>query len=327
MGANTSRTMKVLVSNATAANTGTSIANAVNNDVILVDKTGVQLMDEATLQNNKNADIIRVLLGTTNGVEQSTPIQVRNVRGVTIQSYVAPVQHSVKVLASSVEAVTVGKSYSIKIVFKDEKIIASHLSEEFYTYTAKSGDTPALVLAGIKAKMDASTSSRVVATISGSDLVITGKAITAGSMEHYQFQYFSVALRRGFTVNTTKGTDAMTTTPGNMGNGVGQQVYDMERLSTHLAYKTRASFPNDEQLNGVAERANKTGLYNIITIEHGSERSGDLTQSFKAPVSTVIAFATTDGTSSAKQTAFVEKLTSILESAGVYVSDVVPSNI
>jgi hypothetical protein len=327
MASNTTRSMKVLVSNATAANTGTSAASAVDNDVILVDKTGVQLMDEATLQNNKNADIIRVLLGTTNGVEQSTPIQVRNVRGVTIQSYVAPVQHSVKVLASSVESIVAGKQYSIKITFKDEKKIAFHLSQEFYTYTAVSGDTAATVLAGLKAKIDSSTTTRLVATIATNDLVLTGKAITAGSMEHYQFQYFDVALRRGFIVNNNKGTDAMTTTAGKIGNGVGQQVYDMERLSTHLAYKTRASFPNDEQLNGVAERANKAGMYNIITIEHGSERSGDLTQTFKAPVSTVIAFATTDGTSSAKQTAFVEKLTSILESAGVYVSDVVPSNI
>jgi hypothetical protein len=327
MGANTSRVMKVLVSNALAANTGTNAATAVDNDVILVDKTGVQLMDEATLQNNKNADVVRVLLGTSKGVEQSIPIQVRNVRAVTIQPYVAPVQHSVKVLATSVETVVAGKSYSIKIVFKDEKKIAAHLSEEFYTYTAKSGDTAALVLAGIKAKMDASTSSRVVATISGSDLVITGKAITANAMEHYQFQYFSVALRRGFTVNTTKGTDAMTTTAGNLGNGVGQQVYDMERLSSNLAHVFRAGFPNDEMLNGVAERASKVGKYNIVTIEHGSERSGDLTQTFKAPVSTVIAFSTTDGTQSAKQVAFVEKLTSIMESAGVYVSDVTPSNI
>jgi hypothetical protein len=324
MGANTSRVMKVLVSNATAANTGTSIANAVDNDVILVDKAGNQVANTATVQNNKNADVLRVLLGTAKGVEQSTPIQVRNIRAVTIQPYVAPVQHSVKVLGSSVEAVAAGKAYSIKIRFKDEKQIASHLSEEFYTHTAVAGDTATTVLTAIKNKITANVNTRVIATISGSDLVITGKEITANSMEHYQFQYFSVALRRGFTVATIKGTDAMTTTAGKVGNGVGQQVYDMERLSSNLAHVFRAGFPNDEMLNGVAERASKTGKYNIVTIEHGSERSGDLTQTFKAPVSTVIAFSTTDGTPSAKQDAFVMKLTSVVESAGVYVSDVTP---
>jgi hypothetical protein len=324
MGANTSRVMKVLVSNATAANTGTNAATAVDNDVILVDKTGVQLANTATVQSNKNADVLRVLLGTSKGVEQSIPIQVKNVRAVTIQPYVAPVQHSVKVLATSVETPVAGKSYSVKIVFKDEKKIVPHFSEEFYTYQAKAGDTAALVLAGLKAKMDAFSGSRVVATIAGSDLVITGKSITSNAMEHYQFQYFSVALRRGFTVNTTKGTDAMTTTSGKVGNGVGQQVYDMERLSSNLAHVFRAGFPNDELLKGKAERASTTGKYNLVTIEHGSERSGDLTQTFKAPVSTVIAFSTTDGTPSAKQDAFVMKLTSIMESAGVYVSDVTP---
>jgi hypothetical protein len=324
MGANTSRTMKVLVSNATAANTGTSAATAVAEDVILVDKTGTLVADNATLQSAPNADVIRVLLGLGAGkVEQSIPIQVRNIRKVTVQNYVAPVQHSVKVLASSVEAPVAGKQYSIKIVFSDEKKIATHLSEEFYTYTAIAGDTAALVLAGLKAKVDTSTSTRLVATLAGSDLVLTGKSITANAMEHYQFQYFKVALRRGFTVQTIKGTDAMTTTAGVIGNGVGQQVYDMERLSSNLAHVFRAGFPNDELLKGKQERASTTGTYNIVTIEHGSERSGDLTQTFTAPVSTVIAFATVGGTPSAKQTAFVNKLTSIAESGGVYVSNFV----
>jgi hypothetical protein len=324
MGANTSRVMKVLVSNASAANTGTNAATAVDNDVILVDRKGTELANTATVQNNKDAGVIRVLLGTSKGVEQSIPIQVKNIRNVTIQPYVAPVQHAVKVLVSSVQTVVAGNVYSIKIKFKDEKQIASHLSEEFYTYTAVTGNTAAQVLAGLKAKIDANLNTRVVATIAGSDLVLTGKAITANAMEHYQFQYFTVALRRGFTVNTTKGTDAMTTTPGNMGNGVGQLVYDMERLSSNLAHKFRGGFPNDELLEGAAERASRTGKYNIVTIEHGSERSGDLTQTFTAPASTIVAFSTTAGESSAKQSAFVMKLTSIVESAGVYVSDVTP---
>jgi hypothetical protein len=325
MGANTSRVMKVLVSNSSATNVGTHKGNLADNDVMLVDKTGVQVANTATIQSNKNVDVLRVLLGTSKGVEQSIPIQVRNIRAVTVQNYVEPVQHSVKVLGTSVEAVTAGKAYSIKIRFKDEKQIASHLSEEFYTYSAIAGDTATVVLTALKDKINANLNTRVVASIVGSDLVITGKAITANSMEHYQFQYFSVALRRGFTVNTIKGTDAMATTAGKVGNGVGQQVYDMERLSSNLAHVFRAGFPNDEMLNGVAERASKTGKYHIVTIEHGSERSGDLTQTFKAPVSTVLAFSVTaEGATSTKMNEFLMKLTSVVESAGVYVSDVTP---
>lgn len=323
-----SRVLKVLVSNATAANTGTSAATAVAEDVILVDKTGTQLADTATVTSNPNADIIRVLLGKGPGVvEQSIPIQLKNVRKVTIKNYVAPVQHKVTVLATSVETAVAGKQYSIKIFHQDEKQMVTHLSEEFYTYTATGAQTGAQILAGLKAKMDTSLSSRVVATIVGSDLVITGKAITANAIEHYQFGYFKVALRRGFTVNTTKGTDAMTTVGGVQGTGLGQQVYDMERLSSQNAYKNYTSFPSETLLTGDPCRANKAGIYNLVVIEHGSERSGDLTQTFTAPVTTIVAFATADGTSSAKQTAFVEKLTSIAESAGVYVSDVVPSEV
>lgn len=325
MGSNTTRVYKVLTSNATAANTGNSAATAVAEDVILVDRKGTELADTATLTSNKDAGVIRVLLGLGGGkVEQSIPIQVRNVRKVTIQAYVAPTQHSVKVLASSVETPAAGKQYSIKIRHKDEKQIATHLSEEFYTYTAKEGDTAAQVLAGLKAKMDTSLSSRVDATISGSDLVITGQAITSNAIEEYQYGYFDVSLRRGFTVETMRGTDAMTITAGKVGNGHGQQVYDMERLSSQHAYTNYTSWPSEVLLGGEKVRASRSGKYNIVTIEHGSERSGDLTQTFTAPVSTIVAFATTDGTPSAKQVAFVEKLTSVLESGGVYVSDVVP---
>src|SRR5699024_4361600 len=112
------------------------------------------------------------------------------------------------------------------IKYKDEHVVANHLSEEFYTYKAKTGDTAALVLAGLKAKIDANKISRVVATTATNDLVLTGKAVVGNVMEQYQFQYFDVSLRRGFTVETTRGTDALTVTAGKVGNGHGEQVFD-----------------------------------------------------------------------------------------------------
>jgi hypothetical protein len=331
-GSNTSRVMKMLVTNSLVANTGTNVATAVDNDVILLDRAGAQLANTATVQNNKNADVIRVLLGkgtasaTAPNVEFSTPIQVKNIRKVTTQVFQAAVQHVVVVNgAVAIPTVTVGQDYSIKITHHDLHQVFSHKSDEFYTTKAITGDTATTILNRIATKITANTKSRVTATMGGANLTLTGKAIAAGPnasvLNNYMFSYFHVGLKSGFDAYATGAT---TVTAGRQGNGLGVQVRDLERLSTQSYYRDYTSFPNDDQVFGSPIRATSSGQYNIVVIEHGSERSGDLTQSFTSPSTTIVAFATSGGAESAKQSAFMMKLTSIVESAGVYVSDVTP---
>lgn len=331
MGATNSRVPKVLVSNATAANTGTSAITAVDNDIIVVDRTGTQLADTATITNNKNADVIRFILGkgaasaTSPNIEYSAPIQVKNVRKVTIQNYVAPEQHSLTVNADSIQ-LAANTSYTVKILFHENNKIQLHASEETYTWrSGASVPVAADVVNGLIAAINKST--RVVAALDGANLRIDGKAVSginATELNNYSFRYFHVALRSGFDAHAA---NAITVYPGVQGKGAGRQVKDMERFSTASYFRNYTSFPSDDLLQGSPLRAVASNGYNLITIEHATEQTGDLTQTFKAPQTTILALLTNGGAASAKQTALVEKLTSIFESAGVYVSDVVPSEV
>jgi hypothetical protein len=314
-GANTSRVMKMLVSNAIAANTGNSAATAVAEDVIIVDRNG------AEAANGSKQDMIRVMLGLGSGkVEHSAPIQVRNVRKVTTQIFTEAVQHVVAVNGTvSIPSVEVGVNYSIKITHHDLHQVFSHKSEEFYTVKAVTGDTATTILTKIKAKIDANKSARVVATMAGAVLTLTGKAITSGPnasiLNQYMFSFFHVALKSGFDAFAD---GAMTITAGNPGNGLGKQVKDLERLSTQSYYRDYTSFPNDDEVFGSPLRAVAGSKYNMVIIEHGSERSGDLTQTFTSPSTTIVAFLADvdiDGVTeiaSAKQNAFVTKLNSLI---------------
>ena len=332
-GSSNSRVPKVLVSNATAVNTGNSAATAVDNDVILVDRTGTEVADTATLASNKNADVVEVILGK--GVASSTSpnverarIQVRNIRKVTVQNYVAPVQHVVTVDCTKA-TLAANTTYLIKVIYHDNHKIQLIGSEQTASWTSGSTvPTAADVAAGLKASIDAQKTSRVTATVSTGTLTLTGKAVTginATELNNYMFQYFHVALRTGFST-TSNAASALGGTPGIQGKGAGRQVLDMERHSTASYYRNYSAFPSDDLLQGTPLRAVKTSGYNLVVIEHSNEVIGDLTQTHKAPQTLIIAFLTNAGAASAKQTAFVEKLTSLAEGTGdTYVSDIVPA--
>jgi hypothetical protein len=322
-GANTSRVMKMLVTNSQAANVNSTVSTIVDNEILLVDKFGVVVGDTATA-GTLNSDSIKVALGigTAGVVEYSQPIQLKNIRKVTSQAFVDSVQHVNQINgAVAIPSVVVGENYSVKITHHDLHQVFSHKSDEFYTVKAVTGDTATTILTKLKAKVDANKSSRITATMSGANLILSGKAITSGPnasiLNQYMFSYFHIALKSGFDAYAT---GAVTITAGTLGNGLGKQVRDLEKLSTQSYYRDYTSFPNDDEVFGSKLRATATGKYNIVVIEHGAERSGDLGQTFTAPATTIIAFATTTGAPSVLQNSFMVKLASIVESMGVFVS-------
>lgn len=339
MGSNSTRVPKVLVSNAQAANTGTSATTAVNNDVIIIDRTGAQLPDGATLQANAAADVIRIILGkgaasaTSPNIEYSFPIQVKNVRKVTTQLYEAPVQHTVTVDCTKA-TLAANTTYTAKVILHENHKIALHGSEQVFTYVSGAAvPTATDVAAGIVAAVNANKGAKVTATNAAGTITFTGKAASgtnATELNNYMFQYFHVALRAGFT--QANAAAALGGTPGKQGKGAGKQVQDMERFSTASFYRDYTSFPNQNMLEGSPLRAVTATPYNLVVIEHSTEQTGDLTQTFKAPQTTIVAFAAADSVTntapytsgavgvSAKQAAFMTKLSSIIESGGVFVS-------
>lgn len=322
MGANTSRVTKILVSNTLAANTGNTLATMVNDDVVLFDRTMTELADTATLANNANADTIYIGLGTglagSRETEMSLPIQPRNIRKVKVNPYVAPVQHSIFIPAASF-VVANSSEYTLSVEYQDNnRVMHEHGDRNFFYYKSDATATITEITAGLAAKINAVKFNKQVTAVGDvNGLTITGIAVTPNSINQYQFRYFNIFLKQGFVTGLDKAA-VMTATSGLQGEGHGEIVKNMEQDTKKVQ---RIAWPIPVETN----RATNAGKYNLVTIEHTNAHMGDLHGTYHAPMTTVVAFLTTDGTQSAKQVAFIEKLTSIAESAGVYVSDVVPA--
>jgi len=301
------RVAKVLVTNTTAANTGTTVANVVDGDVILFDRSFTQVGDTDTVQTSENASTLYVGLGVSaGGLDVSMPIDVRNIRRVKRTAYLAPTQMSVTV--GNITAVN-NTEYIIEVRYRDMYATTpGHSAPRAYSFTSDASATAAEIATGLAAKINADKNADVVASVSTADLVITGKIIPRNAIDTYQRVVFDVAFPYGFADSTT-----LTYTGGSNGAGTGQLVKDMEQATK---YDQRILWPIPTETT----RANPAGTYNTITIEHYHEHIGDLQNQRKEPLKTVIAFAAPSATASAKEAAFMTKLTSVVESAGIFVS-------
>jgi hypothetical protein len=302
------RVASVQVTNIQAANTGNSVTTAANGDVILFDRTFAEVSDTATVQTAADVETLYVGLGVSAGgaIESSMPIQVRNIRNVKVTPYVAATPYSVTLgnitAANSTE-------YIVKIIYRDQFSSApAHSAPRSYVYASDAAATPAEIATGLAAAINADKNSQVTASVSTNDLVITGKIIAPNAIDTYQRVTFDVATPLGFAATTTR-----TVNPGSDGSGIGQKVKDLEQ-STKSAQRILFPIPTE------TTKASVSGIYNLVTIEHYNEHIGDLANQRKEPLKTVIAFASTSATPSAKQAAFMVKLASVVESAGIYVS-------
>jgi hypothetical protein len=301
------RVAKVLVTNTTAANTGTSVTTVVDGDVILFDRSFTQVGDTDTVQTNQNADVLYVGLGVSAGaLDTSMPIQVRNIRSVKRTAQTAATQMSVTV--GGITAVN-NTEYIIEVRYRDMYATTpGHSMPRAYSFTSDASATALEIATGLAAKINADKNADVTAAVSGSDLVITGKPILRNAIDTYQRVVFDVAYPYGFTETTT-----LTYAGGADGQGVGARVKDMEQATK---YDQRILFPIPSETT----RAQVGTNYNLVTIEHYHEHIGDLQNQRKEPLKTVIAFASGSGTASAKEAAFMVKLSSVVESAGIFVS-------
>lgn len=329
MGANTTRATQVLVSNVITANTGTTAATAVNDDVLLLNRVGTAVSGavSASIEN----DVVRVALGTsaTAGVVQwSAPIHTRSIRKVTSQLYEVPVQHVVTLSAASVTGTyPAGTVFSIKINFHDtnDLINSGKDASQYFTYkTVAASETPTTIYDGLRAAINGiNTNIKQVVATGTTTLILTGLAVTDNALGFPQFRYFDVSLRKGFTY--TAGASVVAT-PGKPGRGIGSQVRLME-LSGKYGFN-RTQFPADtDTRRGLATG----GYYNLVTIEYGTPHLSVHHSTYVAPQTLVIAFfaAMTDavtpnngtavGTVGTKQAAFLTALETLVESAGVFV--------
>lgn len=303
-----SRVATVQVSNVQAINTGTSVTTATDGDVILFDRTFTLVADTATVQTSADVETLYVGLGVSTGgaIEASMPIQVHNIRSVKRTAYQAAVPYAVTI-GNIVAANTT--EYIVKIIYRDQFSSApAHSAPRSYVFITGAAAAPADVATGLAAKINADKNAQVTASVNVNDLVITGKLILPNAIDTYQRVSFDVGTPIGFATTVTN-----IASPGTEGLGTGQKVKDMEQ-KTKYAQRILWPIPSD------TTRASLAGIYNLVTIEHYNEHIGDLQGQRKEPLKTVIAFASAGATASAKEAAFMVKLSSVVESAGKFVS-------
>jgi hypothetical protein len=330
MGANTARVMSVLVSNAIAANTGTTPATIVAEDILLLKSDNTVVGDTAKVTDDHCSQLI-VAAGEGAGQSKfSMPIQVRNIRKIKVTPYEATAQHKVVInLATAIATADLlaGGEYSIGVMYQDNhRIFAELPTREHYHYKAGSTvPTRTEIAAALAARINGVNPAlanmrvkQIVATANAETLTIEGLPVAedGNGINTYQFRYFEVLLRAGFIQGTKAG---MTVTPGKPGKGIGLKVIDLEQST--LGRQMRFTWPIKE----TPKRALPNGKYNLVTIEHANVYTGDLQSPMSSPLTTVIAFkvddVTTPGTDAAstKQASFLTKLTSVAESAGIAV--------
>jgi hypothetical protein len=327
MGANSTRVPHILVTNVAAGNTGTTVATAVDNDMLVVNRANTVLTAGATITSAFENDVIRIALGTsaTAGViKWSSPIHVKGIRKVTTLAYEAPVPHRVVISAASTGTITTGKVYAIKINFHDTNDLMNSGKDgaQYFTYTATATDTTAaLVYAGLAAVINGVNANikQVTATVVGSTLQIDGDAVADNALGFPQFRYFDVSLRKGFTYTAAT---SITVTPGKPGRGIPAQVKQVELGDKYNFNRTQ--FPVDVD----TRRAVSTGTYNCVVIEHGTPHLSVHHSTYVAPETTVLYFqgaTLADGVingsafTSAKQKAIMDILEPLIEGVGVYV--------
>jgi hypothetical protein len=321
MGANTGRVTTVLVSNAIAANTTfTNVQSVQANDVVLINRNNAQVADTGKVSDAGN-DLLYVVVGEGGGkLKYSNPIQPTNIRKIRVTPFEATTQHKIVVPAAAIPAASLvaGAEFGVGVIYQDDNRIFAELPtrEYFYFKAGATAPTATDVFNGIAARINGAKLRQLTATVTGGTLVIEGLPVDTDNngINQYQFRYFHAILRGSFDANV-----ALTVTTGKPGRGIGMKVIDLEQAS--LGRQLRTMWPIRE----TPKRALSTGTYNIVTIEHGHEHVGDLQQPQVNPVTTLIAFQTAGdapgtapgtGFPSAKQNAFMTKLTSIATSAG-----------
>lgn len=150
-------------------------------------------------------------------------------------------------------------------------------------------------------------------------LQLTARAIAYNGVDLYQKVNFTTSLANvngaGFDVLTAP----VVTTEMAMGQGYWQQVRDAEYFAQgYLGITNRIQFPGSIQ--NPSTRAVVDNTYNSVTIEHYSEEETHLQQLAKKPLTTSVYFYSSSApSSSTKQTAFLNTLEALIESAGVFV--------
>lgn len=156
------RVNRVLVTNVTGANTGTSIPTSILGDILVLNRNNVNLTGTPTISSAAGNDLIRIFqgLGPGTGV-LSHDIDLKQTTSVKISAYSAPVEKSMAVgyngTSGSLSTPVNNTEYTLIIAVKDDIRPAADQKQTrgVYNYVSDATATKSEILAGLSAKVNA----------------------------------------------------------------------------------------------------------------------------------------------------------------------------
>lgn len=299
---------RVLVGKSSGATTtGTGVSNLVQGDLLLIDsQTGATLSTAALAAASTSARIV-------NGGRNGSPILSSPIDRSTIVKYTKQVYLAASPASETYTGLTMaaGKEYKLVVVFKDDqRLIANRQTRVVISHIfPATGSTLAAELIKLRDKVNAAKQAKglLVASISGTDLVLTGQAIPTRGIDDYQYVNFTSTF-----VNVTDDTyvNANTIVAPVAGNGLPVQVRDAERKALgYLGFTDLRDFRTNKDVPFNTSDTVTGGGYDIYHIIHFDKHTGDLQHTMSSPLQTTVAIAT----GSAQATAFEALMEAFVE--------------
>lgn len=140
---------RVLVTNVTSANTGTSLATIANGDILVFNrKMGTALTGSPTVTSDEANDVIYICAGLapegSMKLLSSFPIRLKSVESARVSPYVAPVE-KVQTIAFGSLTISDNSQYEFDIIYNNpvERVLQQKPQAERYYYKTSSNATQA----------------------------------------------------------------------------------------------------------------------------------------------------------------------------------------
>lgn len=165
------RVNRVLVTNVTGANTGTSIATAVAGDILVLNAGMNNLTGTPTITSAADNDTIYIAQGLSNGqVTLSSPISLKNVIRARRAAYVAPAEQVTDIgyngTSGSIATPTNQTEYTMRLVYlDDQRWQPQRQTRGVYNYITSNSATITEVAFAFQRKVNGDPSAKVSATV------------------------------------------------------------------------------------------------------------------------------------------------------------------
>lgn len=178
---------RVLVTNVTAANTGTSLASMIQGDILIFNRTlGTALTGTPTVTSAEGNDTIYIMqgLGTSEGSMKSIssfPIKLRNVSKATLSTYVAATE-KVQTIAFGTTTISSSSEYAFDLFYLNSthRVLQQSPMAERYNYVTSSNATQAELAFAIAVRAGNDVKANIYRTVEVTSDVATFSASSAG---------------------------------------------------------------------------------------------------------------------------------------------------